>query len=46
MGALIWAVLRGLVLEQMVVTEPVDTDRQRSMLVEALSAYFAREPAS
>lgn len=43
-GDLVWAVLRGLVLEQMVVTEPVDTDRQRSMLVDVLSVYFGADP--
>jgi len=42
-GDLVWAVLRGLVLEQMVVTEPVDTDRQRSMLVDVLSVYFGAD---
>ena len=46
LGALVWAVLRGLVLEQMVVTDPVDTARQRSVLVEVLSAYVASDPAS
>ena len=45
-GSLVWAVLRGLVLEQMVVTDPVDTARQRSLLVEVLSAYFATGEAS
>lgn len=39
-GDLLWASLRGLVLAQMVVREPIDTRRERAALVEVLTAYL------
>jgi AcrR family transcriptional regulator len=40
-GNLIWATLRGIVVAQMVSTEPLDTTRDRRALVEVLNAYIA-----
>jgi TetR/AcrR family transcriptional regulator, regulator of cefoperazone and chloramphenicol sensitivity len=39
-GELLWATLRGLVLAQMVVTEPIDSGRERAFLVDLLTAYL------
>jgi AcrR family transcriptional regulator len=39
-GELLWAALRGLVLAQMVVTDPIDSSRERAFLVDVLSAYL------
>ena len=45
-GDLLWATLRGLVLTQMVVTEPVDSKRERAALVDLLvSRLDAESPA-
>jgi TetR/AcrR family transcriptional regulator, regulator of cefoperazone and chloramphenicol sensitivity len=43
-GELLWATLRGLVLAQMVVTDPIDPTRERATLIDALVAYL--EPAN
>ncbi|MET0701622.1 MAG: TetR/AcrR family transcriptional regulator [Mycobacterium sp.] len=40
-GNLIWATLRGIVVAQMVSTEPLDTSRDRRALVDVLNAYIA-----
>ena len=39
-GDLLWAALRGLVLAQMVVQDPVDTSRERAVLIEVLANYL------
>jgi AcrR family transcriptional regulator len=39
-GDLLWATLRGLVLTQMVVDEPIDSTRERAALVELLVAHL------
>ncbi len=39
-GELLWAALRGLVLAQMVVREPIDLRRERAMLVDLITAYL------
>jgi AcrR family transcriptional regulator len=38
-GNLIWATLRGLVVSQLVVAEPLDSKRERRALVDMISAY-------
>jgi len=38
-GNLIWATLRGLVVAQLVVPEPLDTRRERRALVEVIASY-------
>lgn len=38
------AFLRGLVLAQLVVTEPIDSSRERAALVEVLTHYFGSDP--
>jgi AcrR family transcriptional regulator len=38
-GNLIWATLRGLVVAQLVVPEPLDTRRERRALVDMITAY-------
>ncbi len=39
LGNLLWAVLRGLVMEQMMVEGTVNSARQRAMMVDVLAAY-------
>jgi hypothetical protein len=39
-GNLIWATLRGLVVAQLVVAEPMDTRRERRALVDMITAYI------
>jgi TetR/AcrR family transcriptional regulator, regulator of cefoperazone and chloramphenicol sensitivity len=39
-GELLWAALRGFVLAQMVVREPIDFSRERQVLVELLAAHL------
>lgn len=39
-GDLLWATLRGLVLTEMIVTEPIDSRPSRAALVDALVAYL------
>jgi len=43
-GDLLWATLRGLVLTQMVVNEPVDSKRERAALVDLLVARLDADP--
>jgi AcrR family transcriptional regulator len=43
-GDLLWASLRGLVLTQMVVNEPVDSKRERAALVDLLVARLDADP--
>jgi AcrR family transcriptional regulator len=43
-GDLLWATLRGLVLTQMVVNEPVDSNRERAALVDLLVARLDADP--
>lgn len=38
-GDLIWAFLRGMVMEQMVVDGAFDSERQRALLVDVLTSY-------
>jgi AcrR family transcriptional regulator len=38
-GNLIWATLRGLIVAQLVVPEPLDTRRERSALVDMITSY-------
>jgi AcrR family transcriptional regulator len=40
LGDLLWAALRGMVLSQMVVREPVGFTRERALLVDVLVAYL------
>jgi AcrR family transcriptional regulator len=40
-GELLWATLRGLVLAQMVVSEPIDTSGPRARLVDVLVGYLS-----
>jgi AcrR family transcriptional regulator len=39
-GSLIFAAMRGLVVQQMVVDAPIDTTREREVLVDVLGAYL------
>jgi AcrR family transcriptional regulator len=39
-GDFLWATLRGLVLAQMVVQDPLDTSRERAILIEVLANYL------
>jgi AcrR family transcriptional regulator len=43
-GDLLWATLRGLVLTQMVVDEPIDSSRERAALVDLLVAHLDSDP--
>jgi TetR/AcrR family transcriptional regulator, regulator of cefoperazone and chloramphenicol sensitivity len=43
-GDLLWATLRGLVLTQMMTDTPIDTTRERSALVDLLTAGLDSEP--
>ena len=43
-GDLLWATLRGLVLTQMVVDEPIDSTRERAALVDLLVARLDADP--
>jgi TetR/AcrR family transcriptional regulator, regulator of cefoperazone and chloramphenicol sensitivity len=43
-GDLLWATLRGLVLTQMVVNEPVDSKRERAALVDLLVVRLDADP--
>jgi len=36
---MIWATLRGLVVAQLVIPEPLDTSRERRALVDMITAY-------
>lgn len=38
-GNMIWATLRGLVVAQLVIPEPLDTSRERRALVDMITAY-------
>jgi len=38
-GNMIWATLRGLVIAQLVIPEPLDTRRERRVLVDMITAY-------
>jgi hypothetical protein len=38
-GNMIWATLRGLVVAQLVIPEPLDTRRERRALVDMVTAY-------
>ena len=38
-GTMIWATLRGLVVAQLVIHEPLDTRRERRALVDMITAY-------
>jgi hypothetical protein len=38
-GNLIWATLRGLVVNALVIPEPLDTRRERRALVEMITSY-------
>jgi hypothetical protein len=41
LGNLIWATVRGLVAVQLTWPEPLDSTRDRQMLVEVITAYLA-----
>jgi TetR/AcrR family transcriptional regulator, regulator of cefoperazone and chloramphenicol sensitivity len=41
-GEVLWAALRGLVLAQMVVREPLDSTRERATLADLLVTYLDR----
>jgi AcrR family transcriptional regulator len=42
LGDLIWAFLRGLVMERMVVEGPIDSERQRSLLIDVIADHIER----
>jgi AcrR family transcriptional regulator len=44
-GDVLWAALRGLVLTQMVVDEPIECTRERAALVDLLVAHLAAGPS-
>ena len=45
-GDLLWATLRGLVLTQMVVDEPIESSRELAALVDLLVAHLDSDPPS
>jgi len=42
LGDLIWAFLRGLVMERMVVEGPFDSERRRSLLIDVIADHVER----
>ncbi len=45
-GEVLWAALRGLVLAQMVTNQPLDSRRERAMLVDLIGHYLERNGTS
>ncbi|MBV8928344.1 MAG: TetR/AcrR family transcriptional regulator [Mycobacteriaceae bacterium] len=42
-GNLIWSTLRGLIVAQLVVSDPLDTTRERAALIDVISAYIQQQ---
>jgi len=41
-GEVLWATLRGLVMAQMLTPRPLDSSRERAVLVELITTYLDR----